>query len=298
MEEKGSFWWYVTIESKGMEEETLISLVDLSGSMGSELLDTQDKLAVKAYYRSSHALEYWISKINEVLEPWPTLRIIDAGKIENERWHTVWKEAFPPIEVGKALVVMAPWHKDSFEDRKGKSVLLVYPGTAFGTGYHESTQIALELLEKSVNQGDVVADVGTGSGILAIAAVKLGAKKVFARDLDPAVLEEVESNLKLNEIPEDLVEVEQGNLLDGLHELVDLVTANIIFDPLIKLLPSLPSKLKKGGRAVFSGLVKKERDPFISALQEIGFKVLEETTKGDWWGVVAQNTSGGQSENR
>jgi ribosomal protein L11 methyltransferase len=294
MEEKGSFWWYVTIESRGMDEEVLSSLVDLSGSIGSELVETQDKMAVKAYYRSSHSLEYWISRINEVLKPWPELKIIDAGKIENQRWHTVWKEAFPPIEIGKTLVVMAPWHKNSYKSEKEKNVLLVYPGTAFGTGYHESTQIALELLEKCMEKGDTVVDVGTGSGILAIAAIKLGAKKVFARDLDPAVLDEVKSNLRLNQISEGLVEVEQGNLLDGFNNMVDLVTANIVFEPLMKLLPSLPAKLKKGGRAVFSGLVRKERDSFISALKDLGFEIKEEASKGDWWGVFAQNTSGGQ----
>jgi ribosomal protein L11 methyltransferase len=281
-----SFWWYVTLEGGAGSEEAMASLAEMSGSIGSEESSRGDLVQLRAYYRSSQDLGFWVGRVEEALDPWPEIRIADMGKIENKQWHTDWKEAFPPLPVGETLVVMAPWHKGT--EPPGRTPLYIYPGSAFGTGYHESTQIALSLMEKLDLNGAEAADIGTGSGILAIAAVKMGAAKVKARDLDPAVLSEVRHNLELNEIAPAFVELEEANLLDGMTGAVDLVTANIIIEPLLEMLPSLAAVMKPGAKAVFSGLLEKERERFSAALEEHGLTVALELAAGDWWGAAAE----------
>ena len=202
-----SFWWYVTLEGGPGSEEVLASLAEMSGSIGSEESGGGNSVLIRAYYRTSQDLGFWIQRLEEALSPWPEIKIADMGKIENKQWHTDWKDAFPPLPVGETLVVLAPWHKGT--EPENRMPLYIYPGSAFGTGYHESTQIVLTLMEKLSLKGIEGADIGTGSGILAIAAVKMGASRVRARDLDPAVLSEVMHNLELNAIEPGMVELEE-----------------------------------------------------------------------------------------
>lgn len=281
-----SFWWYVTLEGGPDSGEVLASLAEMSGSIGSEESGRAESVFLRAYYRTSQDLGFWVGRLEEALDPWPEIKIADMGKIENKQWHTDWKEAFPPLPVGDRLVVLAPWHKGT--EPPDRIPLYIYPGSAFGTGYHESTQIVLSLLEKLDLAGASAADIGTGSGILAIAAVKMGAARVKARDLDPAVLSEVSHNLGLNDIDPGLVQLEEANLLDGMTEPVDLITANIIIEPLLEMLPSMPPLMKPGAKALFSGLLEKERGRFSAALEERGLRIADELTIGDWWGVVAE----------
>jgi len=294
MERETGYWWYITIEMKDGNEETLFSLAELSGSIGSEFIETSGKSVLKSYYRSTKNLEYWLGKVRETTGPWPSVNIVDMGKIENRSWHKTWKEAFPPLEVGETLVVMAPWHEKAYKGKR--TPLLIYPGSAFGTGYHESTQIALELIERHVTGNSTGADIGTGSGILAVAAVRAGAVKVFARDLDPAALAEARENLRLNGIGENTVVLEKGNLLEGFEGTVDFLTANIVFDPLIELLPEIARVLSPGGTVIFSGLSLKEKEDFLKALDRTGLVPFDEVSKGDWWGVAATLESGKSSK--
>ena len=290
MKPEEGYWWYITIEMDDGNEEALLSLADLSGSIGSEFIETSGKSVLKSYYRSTKSLEYWLGRVRETMEPWPSVNIVDMGKIENKNWHKTWKDAFPPLEVGEKLVVMAPWHKKGYQG--DRTALLIYPGSAFGTGYHESTQIALELIERQVTKGWIGIDIGTGSGILAIAAIKTGAKKVFARDLDPAVLGEARANLELNEIDEATVILEEGDLLEGFFGKVDFLIANIVFDPLVRLIPKVPEVLAHKGIALFSGLTLKEKAEFLAILSENCLVPVDEAEKGDWWGVAASSSPG------
>ena len=288
MSVKEGFWWYITLEGDLENEEDLSALGELSGSIGSEIQEFPGRIALKAYYRTTHDLGFWMERVQGIISPWPGIKVIDMGRIENRQWHTAWKEAFPPLEVGRSFIVMAPWHRGN--EPEGKMPLYIYPGSAFGTGYHESTQIALELIEDIVKPGMIVVDVGTGSGILAIASAKLGAREVRARDLDPAVLPEVRENLRLNEIGEDKVIVETGDLLHGFGGKVDLLSANIVFDPLSFMMPMVGGVISRDGYAVFSGLTFKEKEAFLEILSASGLYPVREIRKGDWWGVAASRT--------
>ncbi len=293
MSTEESFWWYITLEGRDGDGEVLESLVDLSGSIGAEHQEGTDRCRVRAFYRSSQDVAFWLKRVNEVLEPWPRISVVDVGKVENQRWHTTWQDAFPPLEVGRTLIVMAPWHRGT--ETPGRRALYIYPGSAFGTGYHETTQIMLEFLEGTPLEGKSVADIGAGSGILAIAAARLGARSVVARDLDPAVLPEIEENCRLNDVAPGVVTAEVGDLLKNFPRQVDLVVANILLEPLLALLPQLPDVLLPGGRAFFSGMVLKERGRFLEALKEGRLAVLEERNRGEWWGVAVAPASGNES---
>ena len=281
-----SFWWYITLRGGNGQEEILSTAVDLAGSIGSEVQEFPEGVRVRAYFRSNEDLGTWQMRLRQALEPWPEVKVEDTGRIENQPWYRECEEAFPPLEVGSRFVVLAPWHRG--KESPGRIPLVVKPGSAFGTGYHESTQIVLELMETRVKSKDSVVDVGTGSGILSLGALKLGAASVVARDLDGAVLAEVEENLDLNGL-RGAVRLEEGDLLGGFEGPVDLLTANIILEPLLQLLPDVRRVLRPGGWALFSGLLGTERQVFLEALEHAGLVFAEDRSRGEWWGVAAQN---------
>ena len=248
--------------------------------------EAEDNVRSRLYFVCSSPLERWNKVIMELMLSCPDARIIDMGRVENREWHTKWKDAFPPKPVGSKLIVMAPWHDAGASE--GRLAVRIDPGSAFGTGYHESTQIVLELLEDVVFSGARVADIGTGSGILFITALLLGAGSVVARDVDPAVMDEVRKNMQFNNIDPALVDLAPGNLLDDVPGPVDILTANILFEPLLEMLPNVRNVLSPEGTAVFSGLLVKERDRFLEALHAAGLSEETELFSGEWWGVTAR----------
>jgi ribosomal protein L11 methyltransferase len=195
-------------------------------------------------------------------------------------------DAFPPVPVGAGLVVAAPWHKDKAPG--GRLPIYIYPSSAFGTGYHESTQIALTFVERFVKAGDVILDVGAGTGILFVAGLKLGAKRAVARDIDPVAIAEARRNMKLNGIPGESCDLETGDLLDGVETQADLLTSNILLKPNLNLLNVLKSVMKPSGIAIFSGMTTAERAVFLPALSEAGLSLLSEFTINDWWGCATK----------
>lgn len=299
-----SYWWYITLLDRPREaeretsEEILQSAADISGSIGTEIQELPDGVRMRVYYRSDNDLSHWRNRLLDALAELAGdsgIHIEDIGRIENQPWPRQSKESFPPLDVGETLVVLAPWHKG--KEPSGRTPIYINPGSAFGTGYHESTQIALELLEKEVGVSDArrgkkierAIDVGTGSGILTIAALKFGADFVLSRDLDPAVLDEAEGNFALNEIDRGKVTLETGDLLSGISERFDLMTANILLGPLLEMLPSVRAVLRPGGIAVFSGMTENEREIFLGALKEADLRPKAEAKKEEWWGVIAEN---------
>lgn len=286
------YWWYITLKAWQEDEDALMSLADISESIGTELLTGADRaLRVRCYYRSSEDIGYWKSKLLAAMEIFPNVEIEDCGKIENRQWHVAVQDAFPPLPVGEHTVVLAPWHKGTEPceayKAEGRTPLYINPAAAFGTGYHESTQIVLELMEKYLKEGDITADIGTGSGILTIAALKMGAKYAYARDIDPAVIGEVRNNFALNDISDAQADLATGDLLKDFDRTADLLTANILISPLVSMVKDVPRVIGAGGHAIFSGMLEKEKPVFLKALDEAGMEAVEERVKGDWWGVAA-----------
>lgn len=282
-----NFWWFITLTGPAELEEVLSSAAEASGCIGSLVTPRGDAVDVQIYYRSSQDLGDWLKTLSPYLEEWDPVEIKDMGKIENQPWNTQWMEAFPPLNVGEKLVVMAPWHAG--KEESGRLPVFIYPGAAFGTGYHESTQAVLTLLERHVRKGDVVADIGCGSAILSIAALKMGAENAYARDLDSTAVEEaVRNTLELNGIASSRLDVAVGDLLKGFEHKVDLVLANILFEPLSAMLPDVAGVLNDGGRAIFSGMLRGEADIFKTRLEENGLRLIDEVQLEDWVGLAVE----------
>ena len=284
---ENDYWWKIELSADNDEE--LLSIIDISGSIGSSY---ESERYATAYYVSSKPIEYWMGIIESLLPTFASVKILGSGKIGYRSWHKEWKEAFPPLDVGDRFVVLAPWHRGN--ESRSRIPLYIYPATAFGTGYHESTQIALNLLEKKVDriQGKKVADIGTGSGVLAIASLKLGAEFAYAIDIDPTVLDEVRGNMNENGLANESLELLTGDLLNDFHAKVDVITANILFGPLCSMLPDVVRVSNEKGLAIFSGLLARERDDFIENANEAGLSLCDEMTINEWWGAsfsVCQN---------
>ena len=290
MNTNDSYWWYITISANTGEDDTLFSLADITGSIGTELQELPTGGArLRMYYRSNEDLSFWKKSLLESMKEWSSVCIEDFGKIENQPWNVAAEEAFPPLPVGKGLVVLAPWHRGT--EPKDRMPLYINPGSAFGTGYHESTQIVLELLEEFIRPGMTTADIGTGSGILTICSLKMGAEKAYARDIDPTVIEEVRKNFELNDLDLGKIDLRTGDLLKDFGHTADILTANILIDPLSSMVADVPAVIGSKGLGIFSGMLEKERSIFLEALSAAKMVVVKELVKGEWWGVAVKTSA-------
>ncbi|MDR1741424.1 MAG: 50S ribosomal protein L11 methyltransferase [Synergistaceae bacterium] len=290
------FWWCVEIEADS--QDALLSLADISGGIGAEVLELEQaggRTRARVYYLweqtvcGSTDIDAKTAELNAAALG---ARVVSRCKVENRNWHTAHIDAFPPLNVGTRLTVTAPWHEEEDYASDGRVTLRINPGAAFGTGRHESTQIALTLLERFVRPGDRVMDVGTGSGILVIAALKLGASHGAARDVDPVAVAEAKSNAAINNIADGALDIRLGSLLDDADDgEFDLLTANILLAPNLALLPSVPHALAKflpPGTAIFSGMTTEEREIFLAAVNAVGGSVVAELTLDVWWGCAVK----------
>ncbi len=299
MTDNNNFWWTVELSvpvaryNRAFNEERLSTIAALTDAIGSEISTEKDfrgydRLFLKTDYRSSESIDEIINKLDFILtdENFRGIEITRCYKTENQDWDTQHYEAFPPLPVGKNLIVTASWH-DKEAIPEGRMPIYIYPASAFGTGYHESTQIALTLLEEVVKKGDSILDVGTGTGILFITALKLGADIAIARDIDPSTLSEAKRNMNLNGINPGACDLSEGDLLKGFEGQVNILTANILLNPNIMLLPDVKRVLKPKGFAIFSGMTNIESYMFISVLNSSGLMIEREMRIGDWWGCRA-----------
>ncbi|MDR1569324.1 MAG: 50S ribosomal protein L11 methyltransferase [Oscillospiraceae bacterium] len=210
-------------------------------------------------------------------------------------WADNWKAYFKPFRVGRRLVVKPTW--ESFEASADELVLELDPGMAFGTGTHETTSMCLELLEGAVLGGETVLDVGCGSGILAIAALKLGAARALAVDFDPDAARVAKANSALNGMESSML-TRTGDLLIGLDESedtreyvcggCDLLLANILADIIIRLAPSAHAALKPGGIMIASGIIRDREADVRAALESQGFAVEREKLVGEWTALAVR----------
>ena len=218
---------------------------------------------------------------------------ITASETEDVDWINNWKEYFHSFSVDDILVV--PSWEEVPEDSNASMILRIDPGTAFGTGMHETTQLCIRALKEHVRPGCRMLDVGTGSGILGIVAVKLGAESVLGTDLDPCTIPAVEENMAANDIPEDRMSLMLGNIIDDEalkeaagFERYDIVTSNILADVLIPMAPSVYTALKKGGIWITSGILDRRAPDVEEAARKCGFEILETSYQGEWARVTAR----------
>ncbi len=221
-------------------------------------------------------------------------RTIMVSETEDKDWINNWKQYFKPFTVDDILI-KPTWEEIPEQDRD-KLLIQIDPGTAFGTGQHETTQLCIRQLKKYVTPGAEVLDVGTGSGILGIAALKLGAARVHGTDLDENAITAVGENLEANGIGEDRFCVIQGNLIDDKvikdwagYECYDIVVANILADVIILLEKEVPPHLKHGGILITSGIIEQKEEAVRRALEaNEQLEIIETTRQGEWVSITAR----------
>lgn len=211
---------------------------------------------------------------------------ISLGNIKEEDWANNWKKYFHTMEIGDNLIVKPYWEDIEKTDRK---VFEINPGLTFGTGSHHTTRLCLEDIEKTVKDGDLVLDLGCGSGILSIVSLMFGADSAIAVDIDANSLETAYDNLSRNNIEKDRYEVIIGNILTDdelkariLEKKYDVILANIVADVIISVLPFVKLALNPDGTFITSGIIEDRIEDVKSALLENGFDILSENRSADW----------------
>ena len=201
--------------------------------------------------------------------------------VREEDWANAWRKYYHPIRTGSHLVIVPAWQ--DYQPENGDVIVRMEPGMAFGTGTHETTRLCASLIELHMPKGADVLDIGTGSGILAIAESKLGAKSVYACDIDAAAVDVARRNCEENGVAN--VVCEQADLLtgEGVEDReYDFASANIVADILIRLAPQAARYIKTGGSIVMSGIISSRADEVIAAMESGGFAVADAMTENDW----------------
>ena len=218
---------------------------------------------------------------------------IEESQTEDVDWVNNWKQYFHQFYIDDILVIPS-WENVEAKD-SDKMVIHIDPGTAFGTGMHETTQLCIRQLKKYVTEDTEILDVGCGSGILGMLALKFGAKHSVGTDLDPCAIDATYENMDNNGISRDQYEVMIGNIIDDKavqdkvgYEKYDIVAANILADVLVPLTPVIIHQMKKGGIYITSGIIEDKEDVVVEAVKEAGLEVLEVNHQGEWVSVTAR----------
>lgn len=219
---------------------------------------------------------------------------ITSDETEDKDWINNWKQYFKPFMVND--IVIKPTWEEVPDDMVGRMVVDIDPGTAFGTGSHETTQLVIKQMEKYINNETELLDVGTGSGILSVIGLMLGAKHVIGTDLDPNAIIATDENMEANGISKERYEVIEGNIIDDPaiknhigFEKYDVVTANILADIIIPLLPEILPHMKINGILITSGIINMKEQAVKDAFRSLdGFEIVETTYQGEWVSVTAK----------
>ena len=313
-------WNRFTIKTVTSAEDVIISALAEIGVQGAEILDNQplteedkqqmfvdimpegpadDGVAYLNFYlEEEEDKDAVLEKVRQELKELSMFMDIGEGTIEESQtedkdWINNWKEYFHQFYVDDILIIPS-WEEVKEEDR-GKMILHIDPGTAFGTGMHETTQLCIRQLKKYVTPQTRMLDVGTGSGILGIIALKLGASHVVGTDLDPCAVPAVEENKEANGIAPEAFDMMIGNIIDD-KEIQDrvgygcyeLVTANILADVLVPLTPVIVDQLAPGGIYITSGILDNKEETVKKAVEDAGLLVEEITHQGEWVSITAR----------
>ena len=313
-------WNRFTIKTKTEAEDVIISALADVGVEGVEIQDKQplsetdkeqmfvdimpegpadDGIAYLNFYlEEGTEVEPVLERVRGVLEEVRGYMDIGEGTItesqtEDKDWIIHWKEYFHQFYVDDILIVPS-WEEVKKEDQD-KMILHIDPGTAFGTGMHETTQLVIRQLKKFVTKDTQMLDVGTGSGILGIVALKLGAAHVVGTDLDPCAIPAVADNKEANDIKDETFDMLIGNIIDDKdvqdtvgYEKYDIVTANILADVLLPLTPVIVNQMKKGAYYITSGILDVKEDVVVQAVKDAGLQLVEVTHQGEWVSVTAR----------
>lgn len=285
------------METSRESGDALSNLLLEMGSGGVQVEDEDsDRILIMAYFPPDDMIGERVSKITALLQSLREMDVdVGAGRVtmesvDEQDWSENWKAFFKPLPIGERILVYPSW-EDVSEFPSRDILIQIEPGMAFGTGGHSTTKLSLELLESVLKGGERVADVGTGSGILSIAAVKLGAREVVAVDVDERVTVVARENSQRNDAGER-IHVICGEGLAAVKGKYDLIVSNISTKIILSMIPDFRSHLNDGGRLIISGILGREAPEVRNELENSGFMVLETQCDEEWVGIVAESGQG------
>ncbi|PLT34649.1 50S ribosomal protein L11 methyltransferase [Bacillus sp. V5-8f] len=247
---------------------------------------------VKAYLPVNSFLGETVDAIKEAINNL-LLFDIDLGRnavsiseVNEEEWATAWKKYYNPVKISERFTIVPTW-EDYAPVSSDELIIELDPGMAFGTGTHPTTVMCIQALERTVKPGDMVVDVGTGSGVLSIAAALLQARGVTALDLDEVAVASAKINVKLNKV-HDVVSVSQNNLLDGVEGSADVVVANILAEVIVRFTDDVAKVVKPSGYFIASGIIGQKKQEVKDAMIASGFSIEETILMEDWVAIIAK----------
>lgn len=293
-------WKEVTVEINSEAAEAVSYIMNEYGCGGVVVTDTIDnRIKIIAYYYDDEDFPVIINEVKQRINKLLNYNI-DTGKvlisIENthyEDWATSWHKYFRPLEIGKKFIISPSWEDSINSDRR---LIKIDPGMAFGIGSHETTRMCIELLEKflpvngdivNVNEDiDTMLDIGTGTGILAIAAAYLGISDIIGVDIDPAAVSAARENISINKV-EDRIRIIKGDMTKDISGIFSIITANLLPDLIMCLLPSIPPLMNDQSKLILSGITRDKRDMIFELFSQLRLKLIDEKEMNEWVSLAA-----------
>lgn len=285
MENPAAQWPSLSLEVPVEASDEIAAYCHALGSCGGHAQEQGDTCRLTVYFENTADLEGARDGLGAFMAGLGLSAVpIEQGVQLAEDWESEWRRFFGPVWVTPRIVVRPSWTPVALRD--GQLELIIDPQMAFGTGGHESTRLCLQACEEIVAPGDRCLDLGTGSGVLAIAALRLGADRVVAVDTDPLAVANARANLEANGVGGRATVLEGSvEAVEGQH--FDCILANILSRVLLPLLPAIKARLAPGGKAVFSGLLVREEQEFVAGLRAVGLAPGARRTENDWLSIVA-----------
>jgi ribosomal protein L11 methyltransferase len=277
---------------ESVAEEILAAALSGEDSCGWEQYRSGEELAWAVYFEADNTPADFPRLVAATAEAFGLVRYRVDGPTDvlRENWNLNWRQFFQPVEIGNRFIVVPSWEKQKFPESgtAGRTPIYLEPGMAFGTGTHATTQLCMELSEDVLRPGAKVLDLGTGSGILAIAAIKMGAASCVAVDIDPEVHENLLENMRINSVPDDAI-LPRIQPLDAVPESgFDFAFCNMLSLEFLPLLQALIDRVQTGGQIAFSGMLTSEQDEMLNVLAHHGLRVEDTKTKDEWLALRAK----------
>ncbi|MGH1865067.1 50S ribosomal protein L11 methyltransferase [Enterococcus durans] len=282
--------------ASGVAIEDALDIENFQSDQYGEILNKEDFTYLKegaivmAYFPETIFLPEIVPFIKERVTRLPEYGLaigknsVTASEVEESNWATAWKKYYHPVRITRMLTIVPSWENYQTNDPLEK-IITLDPGMAFGTGTHPTTSLTLQALETVLRGGETVLDVGTGSGVLSIASKYLGAKDVYAYDLDEVAVRSAKENMDMNEVAKD-VHVAANDLLKGIEIESDVIVANILADIILLMIPDAWRLLKQTGSLIVSGIIEDKKQMVIDAMEKQGFVVEQIFQQKDWYAII------------